>query len=249
MGKSSSSPRPNRYHLTPPHFFIVTPPSTLIIPTAYLGPVWLYAYLLAVPHCMEDRGEHYVKQTCRTRCHIATPQGVQALTVPVDRSGGSHTAVRDLRLSSHGNWRHLHWQALTSAYERTPYFEYFADEFHTLYQQPFTFLADFNAALHEAVCRCLDLTLPRQVSLTYVQAEAHPHSLDLRQHFPPKAFTPGLLHADTPAPFSLTFRAEPYYQVFASRTGFLPHLSIVDLLFNLGPESRLLLRRSLVPQA
>ena len=211
MGKSSSSPRPNRDHLTPPHFFIVTPPSTLIIPTAYLGPVWLYAYLLAVPHCMEDRGEHYVKQTCRTRCHIATPQGVQALTVPVDRSGGSHTAVRDLRLSSHGNWRHLHWQALTSAYERTPYFEYFADEFHTLYEQPFTFLADFNAALHEAVCRCLDLTLPRQVSLT--------------------------------------FRTEPYYQVFASRTGFLPHLSIVDLLFNLGPESRLLLRRSLVPQA
>ena len=205
----------------------MTPPSTLIIPTAYLGPVWLYAYLLAVPHCLEDRGEHYIKQTCRTRCHIATPQGVQALTVPVDRSGGSHTAVRDLRLSSHGNWRHLHWQALTSAYERTPYFEYFADEFRTLYQQPFTFLADFNAALHEAVCRCLDL----------------------RQHFPPKAYTPGLIHADTPAPFSLTFRAEPYYQVFASRTGFLPHLSIVDLLFNLGPESRLLLRRSLVPQA
>ena len=200
MGKSSSSPRPDRYHLTPPHFFIVTPPSTLIIPTAYLGPVWLYAYLLAVPHCMEDRGEHYVKQTCRTRCHIATPQGVQALTVPVDRSGGSHTAVRDLRLSSHGNWRHLHWQALTSAYERTPYFEYFADEFRTLYEPPFTFLA-------------------------------------------------GLLHADTPEPHSLTFRAEPYCQVFASRTGFLPHLSIVDLLFNLGPESRLLLRRSLVPQA
>ena len=206
----------------------------LLLPSVYLGPVSCYACLYAAERAVEDRGEHYVKQTYRNRCYIATPQGPQALALPVERALGSHTPMRDLRLSDHGNWPHQHWNALVSAYENSPYFEYYADDFRPLYEKPATYLVDFNEALRQTVCSLLALSCVVTPSDDYV-SEPGPGTLDLRGVLTPK-------RSVTTAP---AFRAVPYYQVFRERTGFLPDLSIVDLLFNLGPESRLILRKSL----
>ena len=123
----------------------------LLLSTAYLAPIQYYAHLYAAHEAIEDRGEHYVKQTYRNRCYIATPTGAQPLTLPIVRDGAVHTAVRDIRLSDHGKWQHLHWTALTSAYESSPYFEYYADDFRPLYEQHFDFLVDFNDALRQTV--------------------------------------------------------------------------------------------------
>lgn len=211
-------------------------PQTIILSSAYLAPVQYYAHLYAAAHVVEDRGEHYVKQTYRNRCLIATPTGAQALTVPIVREGTGHTAMRDVRISSHGSWQHLHWNALVSAYDNSPYFEYYADDFHPLYEKPFTFLVDFNEALQSTVLSLLSLDKSISPSTEYVDAASHPDWEDLRTIISPKQS----LSTDA------SFRTVAYYQVFAQRTGFLPNLSILDLLFNLGPESRMVLRQSIL---
>lgn len=204
----------------------------LLLSTAYLAPIQYYAHLYAAHEAIEDRGEHYVKQTYRNRCYIATPTGAQPLTLPIVRDGAVHTAVRDIRLSDHGKWQHLHWTALTSAYESSPYFEYYADDFRPLYEQHFDFLVDFNDALRQTVLSLLSLDKNITPSNEYVIPT--PEMTDLRSVISPKQS----LEADT------AFRPTPYYQVFKERTGFIPNLSIADLLFNMGPESRLVLKKS-----
>lgn len=204
----------------------------LLLPSQYLAPVGAYAYLFSAERVVEDRGEFYIKQTYRNRCYIAGPQGVQSLIVPVDRKGLAHSPMRDVRISEHGNWRHVHWTALVSAYESSPYFEYYADDFRPLYERPFRYLVDFNEALHRLVCELLSFTPQVSVSDEYVADTAG--WTDLRQLLSPKQ----------PLASLERFRSVDYYQVFASRLGFLPNLSIVDLLFNFGPESRLILRKS-----
>lgn len=204
----------------------------LLLSTAYLAPIQYYAHLYAAHEAIEDRGEHYVKQTYRNRCYIATPTGAQPLTLPIVRDGAVHTAVRDIRLSDHGKWQHLHWTALTSAYESSPYFEYYADDFRPLYEQHFDFLVDFNDALRQTVLSLL--SLDKNITLSNEYVTPTPEMTDLRSIISPKQS----LEADT------AFRPTPYYQVFKERTGFIPNLSIADLLFNMGPESRLVLKKS-----
>lgn len=167
--------------------------------TAYLAPISWYRTFRATPDAVIDADEHYVKQTLRNRCTIAMPDGPQHLVIPVV-AASSHVPVRDIRISEHGNWRHHHWNALRTAYGKSPFFEYYADEMAVFYQsRTHDFLIDFNAALHEVVC--------------------------------------GLLDVQQEVPAEQRRTNEPYYQVFAQRLGFLPDLSIVDLLFNMGPES------------
>ena len=215
---------------------------THLLSSAYLGPIHYYTKLFAGCPVIEERCDHYVKQTYRNRCLIATADGVLALTVPVQgrsksEGGDSKTPMREMRLSEHGRWREMHLNALTAAYDRTPYFEYYVDEFAEIYRTPFDRLVDFNAAFQRLVLRLLDIEPQwRANEGEYLLAEAMPGCMDWREKIRPKV-SPD---------FDPTFRPVPYYQVFADRNGFLPNLSIVDLLFNLGPESRLILRDSIV---
>lgn len=213
---------------------------THLLSTAYLGPIQYYAKLFGETTLVEERCDHYVKQTYRNRCYIATADGALALTLPVEgrpksEGGDSKTPVKDIRLSDHGRWRQLHWNALVAAYENSPFFEYYADDFAPIYEGQQHFLVDFNTELQATVCRLLDIQPQLHINTAhYLDAESLPDAIDLRERIRPK-----LGHA-----WDTDFQIVPYHQVFAQRTGFLPNLSIVDLLFNLGPESRLILHRS-----
>lgn len=209
--------------------------SPVLLSSAYLPPIQYFTKLYAAPTIHLETYDHYVKQTYRNRAVIAAPDGPLALTLPVEHDGTVKPRTRDMRLSDHGNWRHLHWTALTSAYERSPYFFYYADDFHAIYDHPYRFLVDFNAALVSLILSLLDLT-PHIVPTTSYADAAALGATDLRETIRPK-----LPYAD-----DASFTPAPYYQVFSARHGFLPNLSIADLLFNMGPEARLVLRRSTV---
>ena len=174
--------------------------------SSYLPPIsWYHDYCTILRDDREpliDVGEHYVKPT------IAMPDGPQPLIIPVE-AASSHVPMHDIRISEHGNWRHHHWNALRTAYGKSPFFEYYADDFAPFFAaRTHDYLIDFNTALHEIVCRLIDITQPVPPAQRRLQPDGTP---------------------------------QPYYQVFAPRLGFLPDLSILDLLFNMGPESILYL--------
>ena len=190
-----------------------------------------YQKLHRAEHVWMEQWESFQKQTYRNRCLIATTQGIQALTVPVDRPS-TVNYIKDIRVSDHGNWRHLHWNALQSAYGESPFFDYYQDDIRPFFEQRWDFLLDFNEAIRAKMCELIDIQ--PKVSLTDSWSDiSHfslhtPHSsiIDLREAIRPKH--PG---ADP------DFEAKPYYQVYRQKHGFLPNLSILDLLFNMGPES------------
>ena len=215
----------------------------ILLTSAYLPPVQYFTKLYSGVPIVEERADHYVKQTCRSRCIIAAADGPLALTVPVETETGgtSRTAMRDIRISEHGKWRHQHWQAIVSAYDRSAFFAYYADDFENIYRQPFRYLVDFNAALCHLVLDLLDLHPDIRVNdNAYLDADTlRQQGLeveDFRQTIRPKL----------PADSDPCFCAKPYFQVFAQRHGFLPNLSMIDLLFNCGPESRIVLKASTI---
>ena len=185
----------------------------MVLPSCYLAPVAYYQQLLHAGKAEIEVCDHYVKQTLRNRCWIDSPSGPLALTIPVEKAEGKQ-AMRDVRISDHGNWRHQHWQALVSSYRQSPFFEFLADDFAPFYTRRWTFLADYNEELMHLVLNLLD------VSPTITRTTA---------------FTPSPAWQPDNQP------QQPYYQVFASRHGFLPGLSIIDLLFNMGNEAILYL--------
>ncbi|MPN06602.1 hypothetical protein SDC9_153858 [bioreactor metagenome] len=134
--------------------------------------------------------------------------------------------MKDIRIAEHGEWRHLHWNAIISAYNSTPFFQYFEDDFQPFYEKKFNFLIDFNEELHRLICRLIGIEIPIIYTSEYVKSPP-PGIIDLRETIDPKK------------PFDI--KMPPYYQVFAQKRGFTPHLSIIDLLFNLGNETRIYL--------
>ena len=198
-----------------------------LLSTTYFGPVQWYQKLYRANEAWIERHETFQKQTYRNRCVIATTQGTQALTVPVER--GNSQLIKDIRISDHGNWRHLHWNALQSAYGDSPFFMYYEDDLRPFFEQCWDYLFDFNEAIREKLCELLDI----QPTIHYTTAyqpppfTLHPSPFtDFRESINPKH----------PAP-DPDFTPRRYYQVYEAKHGFQPNLSIVDLLFNMGPEA------------
>ena len=188
--------------------------------TTYFGPVQWYQRLCQPEQVWIERWESFQKQTLRNRCLIASAKGVQALTVPVEHSAGN-CLVKDVRISDHGNWRHLHWNALRSAYGKSPFFDYYEDDLHPFFENihpnRWAYLFDFNEAIREKMCELIDIHPVVSYTTTFVQG--------------------GLTDAEALPVGEITASFKPYYQVWQEKHGFLPNLSILDLLFNMGPES------------
>jgi len=197
--------------------------NTAILQTTYFGPIQWYQKLHRFDHCMIEQYDSYQKQTYRNRCLIATANGVQALTVPVEHNN-DRMLVKDLRISDHNQWRRIHWNALQSAYSESPFFEYYADDIRPFFEKRYDFLVDFNEAIRETVCKLIDIQ--PQTEYTSAYNSQWQESADYRD----------VIHAKHPLPDN-DFEAKPYWQVFQHKHGFLANLSILDLLFCMGPES------------
>lgn len=200
------------------------PMTTAILSAAYFGPVQWYQKLNRYDRCLIECHDHYIKQTYRNRCTIATTQGMQTLSVPIERYDGLKCAMRDIRVSDHGNWRHLHWNALMSAYGESPFFEYYADDIRPFFEKRWEFLFDFNMEITFKMCELIDIRPTISTTDAYVADTAGMH--DFRDTIRPKHPLPDEQFVPT-----------PYYQVYRQKHGFLPNLSVLDLLFNEGNEA------------
>ena len=105
----------------------------VLLSTTYFGPVQWYQKLHRAETVDIEQWESFQKQTYRNRCEIATTQGIQALTVPIIR--GTSPLMKDIKISDHGNWRHLHWNAIKSAYGESPFFDYYQDDIRPFFEK------------------------------------------------------------------------------------------------------------------
>ena len=196
-----------------------------ILPTSYLGPIQYYQKLARYPELLIEHQENMIKQTYRSRCDIYSPNGVLTLSIPLEKRD-KRQLVKDSRISYDYDWQKLHWRSLESSYRRSPFFEFYEDDFRPFYEgRKEKFLVDFNEALQQEVLSLLKLRPAYTFTSSY--QGTYPGADDFRQVIAPKS----PLSADP------GFEAKPYYQVFEPRHGFIPNLSIVDLLFNQGSKA------------
>lgn len=207
----------------------------IYLSSAYLAPVQYYAKFLEADAIFIEQCDNYVKQTYRNRCTIAAANGLMPLSVPVEHSSGVKTAMKDIRIADHGNWLHLHWNAIVSAYNSSPFFEYYQDDFYPFYHRKFEFLIDFNEGLQQTILDLLNIDCPPVGYTEQYKQIFEEEEIDMREAIHPKK------------DWRITdphFVSSPYYQVFGEKFGFQENLSIIDLLFNMGNESLLVLMRS-----
>lgn len=204
----------------------------ILLSSAYLAPIEYYTKLLSEDVILIEQWENYNKQSYRNRCTVASPMGESALSIPIEKTDKSKILMKDVRISDHGNWRHLHWNAFLSYYNSTPFFEYYEDDFRPFYDKKHEFLFDFNEQLRVLICQLIGIDVDVKYTETYSKDF---EGKDFRETIHPKKDWREV---------SENFSSVPYYQVFQNKHGFLPNLSIVDLLFNMGPEALLVLEKS-----
>jgi hypothetical protein len=197
----------------------------LVFPALYNGPINYFARLVRQKEVMLEQHDSYSKQSYRNRCLIMGPNGVIALSIPVIRGKGSKTRMKDVRIDYDSHWNRIHWKSLVAAYASSPFFDYLSDDLSPFYERRFAFLIDLNHRLLEFALEQLGMTIPvrRSDSFAPITSEEDP-----RHFIHPKR---NQAEADP------GFQPVSYHQVFSDRHGFQANLSILDLLFNLGPEA------------
>ncbi len=201
-----------------------------LLSSAYFAPIQWYQKLNRYDVCLIEQHDHFVKQTYRNRCVIATANGVQTLSIPVEKFDDVKCEMKDVCISDHDNWRHQHWNALLSAYGESPFFEYYQDDIRPFYEKKWKFLFDFNMEITHTLCELLDIQSDIRPTEEFLPMDKTGETVlpyaDFREVIRPKR---PLADAD--------FVPKPYYQVYEQKIGFQPNLSILDLLFNMGNES------------
>lgn len=195
--------------------------SGAVLPMCYLPPVeWFVELNKYKPNVLIEREEHFPKQTYRNRANIYSPDGVLPLVVPVVKGAKNHTKIKDVKISYDFNWQRLHWMSLQGCYRRSAYFEYYEDDFAPFYENKQVYLLDYNEQLLIVLLKLMKINQTINYTETY-EAE-YPSLTDLRSSIHPKK--------------EASFE-KPYFQLFEDRHGFQKNLSIVDLLFNQGPQA------------
>lgn len=200
---------------------------TILIELQYLPPIQYFAKLTAYDLILIESCENYLKGSYRNRCHLADANGLLRLSVPLKKGKNEQLNIRKVRIAYDETWLKRHWASIRSAYGRAPYFEYYADEIRPLYQKQWTYLFDFNWALLKKLL--LLIGLESRIKYTeYYQIQPSDDIFDFRNGIFPKK------HRQKK---DESFSPPKYRQLFEEKHGFLPNLSILDLLFCTGPQT------------
>ena len=230
-----------------------------LLSSTYFGPIQWYQKLNRYDECLIERHESFIKQTYRNRMLIPTTNGPLSLTIPTNHN--TSLAMKDIRISDHANWRHVHWNALLSAYGESPFFEYYQDDIRPFYEKKYEFLFDFNMEITEKMIELLDIRPKISVTSEYIQSEElKEKSIESEELKVKSEEFNGLanhkvqskevqskevqsivdfreaIRPKKPLP-DAEFESKRYYQVYEQKFGFQPNMSILDLLFNEGNEA------------
>ncbi len=194
----------------------------VLLSTAYLPPI---SYIYKCVHSQQiiiEQFENYLKQTYRNHCHIYGPNGLQLLSVPVHKVYGNHTLIKDIRIVTSVPWQQLHLRSIETAYNNSPFFLYYKDEFIKVLKKRFEFLLDLNTHFLSIIFNILNID--KSIGFTEQFLRTPEGIEDHRELMKQKETN---YHGAFP----------PYPQVFNLKHGFIADLSIIDLIFNLGPEA------------
>lgn len=211
----------------------MTTDTQILLSTAYFAPIKYFSKLASFSDIYIERHEHFIKQTYRNRTVILGANGPVSLIVPVEKGREQKIKIKDLRISYDEEWQRNHWRTIFSAYNSSPFFEYYADDIKPFFHQKATFLFDYNQKITETLLEILQI--PVEIKLTDEFQQTPEGCINFRETISPKAHR----NADDPQ-----FAALPYTQVFSEKFGFTPDLSILDLLFNEGPSAHSVLINS-----
>lgn len=208
--------------------------ANVLLPAFYFGSVDHYALMARSATVVIDIGEHYERQSYRTRTSIMGANGRQDLLVNIERRSGKKMPMRTVRLSYTEPWNAQHVQAIRSAYGQTPWYIHYIEEIEEVLLQKYDRLVDLDLATMRLALKWIGLPVMPTISETYLEApllwDDRP-LLDLRAALHPKRSLPDPL-----------MPIRPYPQVFADRHGQADRLSIIDLVMNTGPDARMHLR-------
>jgi hypothetical protein len=193
----------------------------ILVSTAYLPPVEYFSLILRADEIFIEREENYHKQTYRNRCNILSAHGVQKLIVPV-YSGSLHkTLIKDIRIDYSKRWQQIHLGAMATSYNSSPFFEFYFENIKVIISKNHDFLFDLNMELIESILKLL------KINKNFINTSSFDPSFgnenDFRFKISPK--------------ISSGSNVKKYFQVFSDQNRFSDNLSIIDLLFNMGPEA------------
>ncbi|HBX51458.1 MAG TPA: hypothetical protein DEH02_10370 [Bacteroidales bacterium] len=206
-----------------------------ILSVSFFPPIQYCTKFLLHQNIQIEQFENYQKQSYRNRCVILSANGSMILSVPVERTDAQKIPVRDIKIAYHTSWQKLHWRSIVSAYNNSPFFEFYADDIAPFFQKKYTYLFDYNIEILNVIFKISNLNFSFSFAEKYT-AEVAENVLDLREAIHPK-----LQKAHT----DIFFAPYPYAQVFSDKFPFTPNLSILDLLFNQGPDTKKILQRSI----
>lgn len=210
--------------------------NTILIEAHYLPSVQYFSKLAHYPQAILEACETYQKGSYRNRCHIVGANGLLRLSIPLKKGKNERQFIHDTQIAFEEHWMSQHWTSIRSAYGNAPFFPYYAEELEAYFRRPNPQLFDWNLQLIQLLSRLLQLDVQIQKSTSYLK-ELPNEVKDFRHLIQPKSHR---RKADD------NFQPVPYPQLFQERHGFLPNLSILDLLFCTGPQAILYLEQSFI---
>ena len=193
----------------------------ILLSTAYFPPIEYFACLVKTEKVFIEREENYIKQSYRNRCYILSANGTQQLTVPVYLGSFHKTPLKEIRIDYTKRWQQVHLGALLAAYKSSPFFIYYFESIEKIILSGHEFLIDLNMDLLKILVKMVGIESSISYTTDFVTADRLEN--DFRYTISPKRES--------------DYNAKEYIQVFRDRKGFVPGLSIVDLIFNTGSEA------------
>jgi hypothetical protein len=204
---------------------------SILIELQYLPSIAFFSNLEGKEELILEANEFFEKQTYRNRCHLLSSQQIEILTVPL-QGANKKIKTKDIKIDNSQNWNKKHWRSIQTCYGKSPFFEFFADEFKVIYENDYKFLWNLNIDLLTICLKITGQKIKITESVSY-EKNISGNVMDARS----------LIHPKKPNFLNQFYKPTSYGQSFGNN--FEPNLSIIDLLMNEGPNAKTIIQQSI----